>query len=180
MRTLILPSALAAALVVSVLSPFNAVAENGGYKIGVVDMEVLLTEYEKRKTMYDELQSEVDRRQQKIDEMSKRIESMKESYDNNRDTMSDEERFDRENEIESEFATYEAELKKNQRFIDNKEEAVLTEVLKDIKDAIASIANDENYHLILNSATRGPRAAVLFHAPAVDITSKVLVKLNTN
>lgn len=149
----------------------------GGYKIAVVEMQTLLSEYDKRKEKYDALQEEVDERQKGIDELSAKIEAAKKRYEEEGDEMAEEERFELKNQIESDYATYRSELEKHQRYIDNQEERVLKEVLKDIHAAIAEVGEKENYHLIL-STTSGPRGGVLYHHPTIDITSKVLATLN--
>jgi len=55
---------------------------------------------------------------------------------------------------------------------------VLAEVMKDIDSAITKIAEEEKYHLILNNAKSGPEPNILYRSPTIDITSKLLAKLN--
>jgi outer membrane protein len=148
------------------------------YKIGVVDMQTILAEYNKRKAKYAELQKEVEALQKDIDDMSTRIETAKKSYEDGQSKMTEDDRFDLKTKIESDYATYRAELEKRQKLIDSKEERVLKEVLTDVEDAINKVAASENYHLILN-AKSGPRGSVLYHSPTIDITSKVLAQLNS-
>jgi len=148
------------------------------YKIAVVDLQMLIKEYDKREQMYGELRAEVDKLQVDIDALSDKIEENKEKYDKNKDSMSDDEEFQLKTEIESDYADYQSELRKRQRIIDNKEEKVLKEVLRDIEKKIALVGSEENYHLILN-AGGGTRGGVLYHSPTIDITPKVLEKLNS-
>ncbi len=160
--------------------PGNARAEAAGdsqYRIAVVDMSLLMSEYNKRKEKYDELQKEVDRLQVEIDAMSAKIEKAKEEYESSRANMTDDERFDKRSQIESDFAQYRSELEKRQRLIDTQEERVLKEVVTDIERVITEIAEKEGYHLILNAA-KGPRASVLYHSATIDITPRILQDLN--
>ena len=147
------------------------------YRIAVVDMSLLLSEYNKRKSKYDELQKEVDRLQQEIDAMSQRIEKAKEEFEASRANMTDDERFDKRSQIESDFVQYRSELERRQRLIDTQEERVLKEVVTDIEKVISQIAEKEGYHLILNAA-KGTRASVLYHSATIDITPRVLQDLN--
>ncbi len=172
---------LAILALVAGLTAGTANAQEGdsgkSYKIGVVDMQLLLAEYDKRKTKYDDLQAEVDKLQVDIDEMSKNIEAAKKKYEESRDSMTEDERFDMRTEIEADHARYQAELASRQRQIDTMEERVLKEVIKDVQAAIEKLAEAGNYHLVLNG--RGsPRGSVLYHSPTIDITSKVLAELN--
>ena len=75
---MLLTLALTAAMALT-LFPIGAFSQsNGGqYRIAVVDMSLLMSEYNKRKEKYDELQKEVDRLQVEIDAMSQRIEKRK-------------------------------------------------------------------------------------------------------
>ncbi|MFA7691794.1 MAG: OmpH family outer membrane protein [Candidatus Hydrogenedentes bacterium] len=149
----------------------------GQYRIAVVDMSLLMSEYNKRKAKYNELQKEVDRLQQEIDSMSQRIEKAKSDYEAKKDSMSDDERFDKRSQIESDFVQYRSELERRQRLIDTQEERVLKEVVNDIEAVIAKVAEKDRYHLILN-ASKGTRASVLYHSATIDITSQVLQDLN--
>ncbi len=148
------------------------------YKIGVVDLKTVVADYNKRKEAYDNLQKEVDDLQKDIDAMSQKIEKAKKDYEASRESMGDTERLDAKGKIEADYATYRSELDKRQRLIDSKEERVLAEVMKDIDSAITKIAEEENYHLILNNARSGPEPSILYRSPTIDITSKLLAKLN--
>lgn len=149
------------------------------YKIGVVDMQYLLAEYNKRKQKYDDLQKEVDNLQKEIDNMSNQIEADTKRYRDNQASMSDTERFDLKTKIETAAATYRGELERRQRIIDNMEEQVLVEVMKDVQATIDQVAQAGNYHLILN-ARGGARGTVLYYSPTIDITSQVLTRLNAS
>ncbi len=165
------------AVMVADMNGAAAQDETTQYRIAVVDMSVLMEEYDKRKEKYDELQREVDRLQQEIDAMSERIERARAEYEANRATMTDDERFDMRAQIESDFSDYRSELERRQRLIDTQEERVLVEIVGDIERGIAQVAESEGYHLIFN-ATPGPRASVLYHSATIDITPRVLQLLN--
>jgi len=151
---------------------------SGQYKIGVVDLQKLVSDYDKRKDKYKQLEEEVKKLQVDIDAMSERIEKARDEYEEKKATMPEDERLAMKNKIEDDFAEYRIELDKRQRLIDNKEESVLKEVFKDVNSAISKVATAENYHLVLN-ASSGPRGTVLYHNATLDITSQVLVTLNS-
>lgn len=171
--------ALTAAAVLALIpaGAFSQSNEGGQYRIAVVDMSLLMAEYNKRKEKYDKLQEEVDRLQVEIDSMSQRIEKAKEEYEANRVNMTDDERFDQRAKIEADFAQYRSELERRQRLIDTEEERVLKEVVDDIERVITATAEKEGYHLILN-ASKGPRASILYHSATIDITPRILQDLN--
>lgn len=152
------------------------------YKIGVVDMSSLLKNNAKRKKRYEELQVEVDKRQAELDVSLAALEAKRKQWQAERATMTEDASLLMKNEIEEESTSYGSELKKHQRYIDNMEERVLREVLRDIESAIKQIAAKENFHLVLNAKSdpgRGfPYFSVLYHSPTIDITSKILDFLN--
>jgi len=149
-----------------------AAPAGGAYKIGVVDMQRLIVDYPKRQDAYKKLQAQVDEQQKGIDTMSTNIDAAKKKYEESKATMTEQQKTDAKNKIESDFAAYRIELDKRQRMIDNQEETVMKEIMADIEQAIAQIAQAENYHLVLSNA--GP---VLYATPTIDITAKVQAKL---
>ncbi len=159
----------------------KAAAASGAtqYKIGVVDMSVLLSDYKKRKVLYDQLQKEVDEKQKELDAMEAAINKDKASYDSQRDGLSEDARIEMRTKIETAITNYKAAMQTRQRMIDNNEERVMKELVGDIQKTIAKVGESEGYHIILNSAGEGgPRAALLYHSTTVDMTSKVLALLN--
>ena len=159
-------------------APASAPASGeAGYRIAVVDMGVLMQKYSKREQKYADLQKTVDELQKEIDVKQKGIEAARKEYEAGRDKMTDDQRSTAKLQIENDIASYKSELEKRQRMIDTNEEKVLKEVVEDIQKVIAQVAQQESYHLVLNSGG-GPRASVLYSSTRIDITSKVLEILN--
>ena len=152
-------------------------AAAGGYKIGVVDVQYVISNYDKRAAKYRQLEQEVQRLQTDIDDISSRIEANRKRFEDGAGTMSDDERFTLKQQIDRDYTEYRSELERRQREIDRSEETVLREVIEDVNNAIATVAKQGNYHLILNAAS-GPRSAVLYHDTTIEITSQVLAALN--
>lgn len=156
-----------------------AAQDAAGYKIGVVDLQEVLANYNKRKAKYDELQREVEARQGKIDVLSKEIEADKARHETMRksDSPNADSLRELETQIQKKFAQYKADMEILQREIDQMEEKVLREVVGDVDAALDNIGKTENYHLILN-ARKGPSGSVVYHSTTIDITGKVLATLN--
>lgn len=170
----------AAAFALAILAlPASAQEATGGYKIGVVDMQKVMAEYDKREAKYSELEKEVATLQAPIDALSAKITQMKADYDK----RAAEPNADRlaltqfEGQIRAEHANYEAKLRESQIKIDELERKVLTEVLADIQAALKEIGEQQNYHLILNGR-EGSGSAVVYHSTSIDLTSQLLTKLN--
>lgn len=159
--------------------PAKSADTGASYRIAVVDVELVMREYNKRKQKYEELQKEVDAQQKDLDNLMNRIEEDRKKLESGKATMSDEEKLDLKMKIEQEAASYRAELEKRQKTIDSKEERIIRECLDDIQNAINIIATSDNYHLVFN-AGKSLKSSLLYHSPTMDITSKVLTQLNSN
>jgi outer membrane protein len=177
---LVVLSLAVAAVAGAMLAPPLAAAQDtaaGGYKIGIVDMQTVLADYQKRRESYSRLEAEVKSRQAEIDRLSNEIEAMKKDYEARRESMSESERSDLRKRIEDKYAEYRTKLDANQREIDRREEEVLKEVFKDVEAAIKSLAEREGYHLIMNGRSQ-PRGAVLYYSTTIDVTGSLLAALN--
>ncbi len=174
----ILVLALGMAILPGVALAQQSAPASGEYRIAVADVQALLADYNKRQQLYNQLESEVESRQREIDQLSSQIEAARQQYEQQAPNMTEAQRIERRNQIESDYLTYTAELRRNQNYIDSREEGVLREVLADIQAAIERVAIQDNYHLVLN-AQPGPRGSVLYHSATIDITSRVLAVLNS-
>ena len=149
------------------------------YKIAVVDMGVLLSDYGKRKQLYADLQKDVDAKQKELDAMEAAINKDTEKLKACKDTMPDAQRMEMETNIRTAITKFQAETKTRQQMIDSNEAKVMKEVMADIQKVIAQVGEQEGYHLVLNAAEEGsPRSGLLFHSATLDVTPKVLAILN--
>ncbi len=154
-------------------------SQAASYKIGVVDFRFIMKEYEKRKDEYNKLQEEVEKLQSDIDNLFDKIKALREEYDANVATWSSEKREEVESEIEVLQDDYRSELAKRQRIIDRKERDVVEALIKEVREVVAEIGEQENFHLILEAnSPNPPRGGVIYYSGTIDITSRVLQHLN--
>ena len=171
----------ALALVVACAAASPAFAQDG-FKIGVVDMQKVMKDYNKREAKYSALEAEVKALQAPIDAMSAQITKMKEDYEEKAKPENNavpSEMLELETKIRRQHGEYEAALRQNQLKLDEMEAEVLKEILNDVNTTLRSIGEQENYHLILN-ARGGAAGSVVYHSATIDITTKVLARLNGN
>lgn len=172
------PAAILSAALLLVAFPNQALAQDNAYKIGVVNVKEVFDNYERQKHEYELLQNEKDKKQAEIDILSKRITKQKDRYDNEKITLSDEEREDLEEQIESDYSLYKSEFKRLQEDIDRREKKLLEAVFEDIHTALQEVGLRDDYHLILEGGKSG-RAAVLYYSTTMNMTQKVIDHLNT-
>ena len=161
----------------------SALAQNGNpaaaptqYKIGVVDLKLVFDGYTKQKDMYAQLESEKNQLQTEIDALSNKITADKERYDANKDSMSDEERIRLEERIEADFTDYQTKYKASQSTISRKEERLLEELMKDIRQGVEEVGAEGNYHLVIEGG--GPPSSLLYHSSTLNMTQRVIDHLN--
>lgn len=151
----------------------------GGYKIGVVDMKVVVDTYGKRTPEYQTLEKETAEKQAQLDKELEAIEAERAKYQENAQSMGEDERIKLEDAINARYVKYQADLKTAQDSIDRKERRIINDVFKNIRLAIAEISVQENYHLVLQMGEEGP-TAVLYASNAMNITQKVIDYLNAS
>ena len=150
---------------------------DSGYKIGVVDRKNVMEKYKKAEAEYKKLQGEVDILQKDIDKLSERIQAAKDGFDEEKDSMTPEERVEREDAIQRDYTQYQIELKTKQDEIDRKELRLMKELFSDIDEAVAQIAAEQGYHLVFEGSPKS-RSAVIYYSTTIDMSQKVIDRLN--
>jgi len=148
----------------------------GGYKIGVVDIEAVIENYQKKKDKMAELAAQVKTDQTQIDTLTNKLDGLQKAYEAANDTMTDADRSAKQGEIRKLVTDIKTQTAERQSLIDQRESEIRTEVFADVNKAIKVISESENYHLVLNSRSL-PNSSVLYASPTIDMTSKVQAQL---
>ncbi len=176
-RQFTLATTIAALITTFVLLPDTARAQSNGYKVGVVDVKQVFDAYKRQTDEYADLQKQRDTKQIEIDKLSESITKQKERYDAESESMSDEARLALQDSIENDYSEYKTEFKRLQESIDRQEKRLLTDLFKQINDAIGEVGTQENYHLILEGGQSG-RSGVLYFSTTLNMTQQVIDYLN--
>lgn len=150
---------------------------SGYLKIGVVDRKKAFDSYEKQKREFAALETELKEAQTQIDALSDKIEKARAEYQANRDSWSDDERARRQEQLDSDILQYQADYKRLQTEIDAKYARLVQRIRGEIDEAVAQIGQEENYHLIFEGDPKSS-SGVLYFSTTIDITSKVITRLN--
>jgi outer membrane protein len=157
-------------------APDSAPVAPGQYKIGVVNRKLVMKGYKKVDAEYNALKADVDAMQAEIDKLSTKIQAAKDKYDKEKDSMSPQERADVEAKVQSDYRQYQAEMQTKQGDIDSKEQRILKKGLTDIDEAVARLAQEGGYYLVLEGSKA---SAVIFYSPTIDMTQRVIELLNS-
>ena len=150
-----------------------AASAGGDYKIGVVDMDNVVKQYTKLKSEADTLQAQRDKLQKDLDARTETLQKKMEDAKN----APEAEREKKRDEVESELRKLKADFTSMQSELDSAGQKLRARTRQEIIKAIQQIGLDEKYHLILEADTEG-RSTVIYFASPIDITSKVVAKLN--
>jgi outer membrane protein len=155
--------------VVLIMMPVSLLAADT-IKFGAIDIQKVLNESEAGKKAKSDLESLIKTKQSAIDEKGKAIEKLKGDIEKQASVLSAEARKSREDELEKSLREYQRIVQDSQAEIKKKEGEFTDTILKEIRDLIEKIGEDEGYTLIIE------RGMVLYSNKGIDITDNVLKK----
>ncbi|KWT89586.1 MAG: OmpH family outer membrane protein [Nitrospirota bacterium] len=159
-------------LVVVLLFAATAAKAQQNVKIGFVDIQKVINESEPGKRAKDALESYIKTHQTKIEEKEKAIDSMKADLDKKGSALSEEAKKKKQDEMQTMVRDIKRMAAEAQDEVRKKETDLTKDVFTDIRTIIRQIGKDDGYTAILESG------AVLYSTDNVDITDKIVKKLN--
>ena len=177
--TLSLALLLSFAIAAAGMPAFAQEAAGSSYKIGIIDVQQVMDEYQKQKDHVARLEKAVSTRHEELKAQAAKFQEQKKAYTDTRDSYSEEQRVEKEADLDKELLELESEIRKAEAEFERKRDALKKELLKDIVAAIEKLGQEENYHLILEADPES-RTGVLYFATALNMTSKVIDRLNAD
>ncbi len=150
-------------------------ASSTDYKIGVVDVEEILDKYQKLTTEVKSLETEKDKYQKEIDAQSDVLQKEFDALKN----VPEAEREAKGDDIQRKIRDFKADFQRKQGELEDKRVKLFARTRQDVIKTIQQIGVEEKYHLILQGDPNG-RSAVIYFATPIDITSRVIEKLNSS
>ena len=143
-------------------------------KIGVVDLLKALNESEVGKKAKGDLEAIIKLKQISIDEKGKKIEQLKAELDKQASIISGEAKKSKEEDIERLIRDYQRIVTDSQAEVKKKEGELTNNILKELREVIEKIGQEEEYTLILEQA----EGLVLYSNKANSITEKTIKRYN--
>lgn len=146
-------------------------------KIGFINSEKILMEYEGTKSAEDKLKKEYAKWEQEATERQKKMKEMKEQLDKQSLLLSAERKKEIESELEREYIEYNKFLQEKfgqQGDAAKKNDELLRPIIEKINKILDEIAKNDNYDFIFDS-----RGGVVYAKKAYDLTEKVIQVLNS-
>ncbi|BCB95147.1 outer membrane protein [Dissulfurispira thermophila] len=143
-------------------------------KVGIVDLLRALNESEAGKRAKADLESLIKSKQTSIEEKGKNIEKLKAELEKQAAIISAEAKKAKEEELERLIRDYQRVVADSQAEVKKKEGELTGEILKDLREMINKIVQEEGYNLILENA----EGLVLYANKSLDLTDKVIKRYN--
>lgn len=143
-------------------------------KIGYVDLRVALNESEAGKKAKVELESLIKTKQATIDEKGKSIEKLKGELEKQASVLSGEAKKSKEEEIERLVRDYQRLVQDSQNEVKKKEGELTGGILKELRDVVDKIGQEDGYSLILENV----EGIILYSRKDLDITDRVIKNFN--
>jgi outer membrane protein len=143
-------------------------------KGGSVDLLKALNESEAGKRAKTDLESLIKSKQTSIEEKGKNIEKLRADFEKQAAIISPEAKKAKEEELERLLRDYQRIVADSQAEVKKKEGELTGEILKDLREMINKIAQEEGYTLILEHA----EGLVLYSNKSLDLTDKVIKRYN--
>lgn len=158
---------LAVMIVLGVTSAVSA----AGVKIGVVDLNTILTESEAGKRANAELAALVAERQTAAQQKQQTVEALRKELEQ-LSGAAPEEKQAKQGQLDQAAAEYQKQVADANAEIQKRADEARTRLLQEIGEVMAKLTQEGDYSVILEART------VYFYAPVVDITWEVIRRCN--
>ncbi len=145
-------------------------------KIGFINSEKILLDYEGTKSAEEKLKKEYAKWEQEATERQKKMKEMKEQLDKQSLLLSAERKKEIESELEREYIEYNKFLQEKfgqQGDAAKRNDELLRPIIEKINKILDKIAKNENYDFIFDA-----KGGVVYAKKAYDLTEKVVQALN--
>lgn len=139
-------------------------------KVGVVNLDRLLSESKVAQSSQAKLESEFSTRQSNLEAQQRKLEEMVQAYRKDEPTLSDSSKKQRIDTIRGEEEKLAVAVNDFQKDLNDRRGQEMQALLDKINDAVKRVATSEKYDLILTEA--------VYAKPELDITQKVLDIIN--
>jgi outer membrane protein len=157
-------------IVLCFFSGFSFAADK--VKFGSVDIQKLLNESDAGKKAKSDLESLIKSKQSAITDGEKNVEQLKADLEKQTSVLSADARKSKENELEKQIREYQRLVQDSQAEVKKKEADLTDSILKDVKELIDKIGEQEGYELIVE------KSMVIYASKNTDITDIVMKKYN--
>ena len=163
--------------IAAVLLSVTAVVGAKEYRIGYVDSDAVVAEYEEAKEAKGELEEAVAVFRAEADSLKAEYDKAVEEYESQELTLSEEGKRAKMAEVEQRkrrWDSYVDQVYRDGGRIDQKNEELIAPLVEKINEAVSEIAEDEGFSLVLDAS----KSEIVFAEAGLDLTRLVIEELN--
>lgn len=146
------------------------------FKLATVDLQRALNECDSGKRAKENFKGEVDKLQADLNKQKTDIEKIKDEVEKKGMVLKEEERKNIERDYQKKLRDFQRTYKDSQAELQQRDNEMTGEILRDLQEVIAEYGAKQNYTLILEASNTG---AVLYNARTIDITDAVITEYNS-
>ncbi len=160
--------AIAILMVLLLASP--ALAE----KIGVVNLQKIMTSSEPAQQAMTELQNKYKSIKEKLDAKKEEVQALREEMNKQKMVLSQEAKMDKEMELKRKIRNLQDEARNYQRKIQMEQKELSDPILEVLEKVLEDYGKKHGYTMIMDSQNSG----LLYAKDSLEITDKIMVELN--
>ena len=160
-------------VVMLLLTPLAAKSQSAA-GIAYIDLQKVMLESEPGKQIRGTLTKEAERLKGSLDSKQAELQRLKDAVEKQGATITPEARAQKEKDYQVKLKDYQRLYNDYQTELQQKDMEFTQKVLKQVEEVVKSLGEKEKYTLILEKS----QAGILFAAPSIDITNKVIVLFN--
>jgi len=141
-------------------------------KIGLIDVQKVISDSNAGKKAREKFQAQVKKTEGDLMRQKQELEKLKADMDKKGPLLKDDDRKNLDKELQRKYVIYQQDMRDSQEELQQKERAMTADILKDLETVVNEVGKSEKFTLILE------RSQLLYSDQAVDITSKVLELYN--
>jgi len=142
-------------------------------KIGFVNSQKILAEAPGVQQVQQTLQAEMARLRAPLDSMEQRLNAANTAFQQQQATLTPAAREQRQNELQQQFAAYQARGQQLQEQAQQRQQQLVQPVMTQINQAIEALRREGGFTLIVDSSQGG----IVTVDPALDLTDRVLQRM---
>jgi len=141
-------------------------------KIAYIDLQRVITESDKGKEARKSFLDEVEKLRKTLTQKQDELQKLKDTLEKQATTMAPEARAEKEKQYQSKVKDFQRLQTDYEGELRQKDQELMQKALKDLEEIVKGLGESEKYTIIFE------KSQVLFAAPAVDVTPKVISLYN--
>jgi outer membrane protein len=146
------------------------------FKVGVLNMNVAVSETAEGKKGLQEIQGKYQERGQKLQQMQQEIQSLQDQVQRQSATLSDDERLRQTRQLDEKQKTFKRAQEDYQSDLQEDEQDAVRRIGAKMEPLIKDYAQQNGFSLIIEG---GPQMPIYYAAPSVDLTEELVKRYDT-